>query len=197
VIGLLADLVDTAIDHHKGTDGHSINATSRLDCVMACRNFAEACGHRVRRNREARINNPKAAKNDNEKDEDLLARMESDDAVRRVLYRVMEGPDGQSLDMRRYFAQALCWMTSSRKAGSQMIDRVVAENNADGKGGSDGGGKYSAGAGKTVAATQNVVSRLSRLLHGGGSALTREAIVAMHNLRVFGRGRFRHSDHFG
>jgi hypothetical protein len=188
VIGLLADLVDTAIDHHKGTDGHSINATSRLDCVMACRNFAEACGHRVRRNREARINNPKAAKNDNEKDEDLLARMESDDAVRRVLYRVMEGPDGQSLDMRRYFAQALCWMTSSRKAGSQMIDRVVAENNADGKGGSDGGGKYSAGAGKTVAATQNVVSRLSRLLHGGGSALTREAIVAMHNLALVTEG---------
>jgi hypothetical protein len=188
VIGLLADLVDTAIDRHKGTDGHSINTTSRLDCVMACRNFAEACGHRVRKMKESRLQNPKAAAYSSEDEEDLLARMESDGALRRVLYRVMEGPDGQSLDMRRYFAQALCWMTSSRKAGSQMIDRVVAEENADGKLANDRGGKYSEGSGGANPVTQNVVSRLSRLLHGGGSALTREAIVAMHNLALVTEG---------
>ena len=174
IISLLADLVDTAIDRHSGTNGHSINATSRMDCAMACRNFAEACGHRVRKLREAHRNNPKASLYDEDAEEDLLARMESDGAIRQVLYRVMEGPDGQTLDMRRYFAQTLCWMTSSKKAHAQVIKRIISDNEQS--------GKYDEGKGYTVG--QNVVSRLSRMLHGGGVALTREAIVAMHNLAL-------------
>eukprot|EP00946_MAST-07B_sp_MAST-7B-sp1_P004016 g4016.t1 len=188
IVGLLGDLVETAIDRHSGTDGHSINSTSRLDCVIACRNFAEACGHRVRRIREAKRNNPKAAAYDDEEEEDLHARMESDGALERVLYRVMEGQDGQSLEMRRYFAQSLCWMTSSQKASTQMISQVLAERNGEGKGSNEGSRKYSEGARSSAVVTQNVVARLCKLLHGGGAALTREAIVAMHNLALVPEG---------
>ena len=107
IISLLADLVDTAIDRHSGTDGHSINATSRLDCAMSCRNFAEAWDIGFGKIKESRMNNPKSAASYDEDEEDLLARMESDGLVRRVLYRVMEGQMGNLL-ICRYFAQTMC-----------------------------------------------------------------------------------------
>ena len=151
IVGLLTQLIDAV----QGDQGMSYAA--RLDCAIACRNYAEASGLYLQGQKPTGI-----------PADDLLARMDSDGAINHVLYKVMEGEDGDSLDLKRYFTQTLCWMASSSLASRQILKRS----------------EYEQEEGETV----NVVARLSTMLHGGGPALTRESIVALHYLALQSEG---------
>ena len=149
LIQILADLVDVVGDAKLGF-------AARMDCAIACRNCAEASGLFLQGQKPTGI-----------PADDLLAKMDSEGAIEHVLYRIMEGAEGEGdeLELKRYFTQTLCWMTSSPLACRQMLRRAEEEQEGKSQG-------------------SNVVSRLSKMLHGGGAALTREAVVALHNLAL-------------
>ena len=148
IVALLASLLNTTSDIEIGN-------AARLDCAAACRNFAEASGLSMQGQKPTGI-----------PADDLLAKMDAEGVVDHVLYRVLEGDKGKSLELRQYFTQTLCWVSSSPLACRQMLARAEEEQ-AD-----------------VVTVGTNVVARLSKMLHGGGAALTREAVVALHYLAL-------------
>ena len=155
IVGLLADVIDAV------QSGNGMSFAARIDCAIACRNYAEASGIFLSSQKPTGI-----------PADDLLAKMDSDGAIDRVLNRVLDGEDGKALELKRYFTQSLCWMSSSSLASRQILKRNQAEQE----------GKYEDGA------TLNVVACLSKMLHGGGPALTRESVVALHYLALQSEG---------